>query len=103
MEATQYPEGWVFLRWIDNKRGYLQKKLVKDLLHMERYILENGLKGWFTSSEQDHKDFQMILHKVGAKYMAKDPEFIYFSKWIQNEGDKYVRKCAKRPTIASVS
>ncbi len=95
MEATFYPEGWLFLRWLDNKVGYLQKNLVKDLMWAEDHILKNKLKGWFTSSELAHKDFQLILHKVGAVFMAKDPEYIYFQKWIHKPEDKYhVRKCS---------
>lgn len=96
MEATQYPDGWIFLRWLDNKRGYLQKKLLQDLVKMESYIFDNKLKGWFTSSEKDHTDFQMLLHRIGAKFMMKDAAFVYFNKWIQKEGDKYVRKSPRR-------
>ena len=103
IEATLYPEGWVFLRWVNNKHGRLQKKLVKDLKMIEAYILTFKLKGWFTSSEIAHKDFQMLLHKVGAKFMNKDTDFIYFQKWIQNEGDLYVRKSSGRTTVAPIS
>lgn len=95
MEATIYPEGWLFLRWLENKHGRLQRKLVKDLRKMEDYIFTNGLKGWFTSSEIAHTDFQMLLHKIGATFMAKDPEYIYFQKWISKESDKYRKKVKK--------
>lgn len=103
MEATEYPEGWIFLRWLDNKVGHLSVKLVKDLMFMEDFILKFGYKGWFTSSEIAHHDFQMLLHKVGAQFMAKDTDFIFFSKWIQNEGDKYVWKRTVRAPTAAIS
>lgn len=99
MEATEYPEGWLFLRWLDNKVGHLSVKLVKDLMFMENFILKCGYKGWFTSSENDHHEFQMLLHKVGAKFMAKDTDFVYLLKWIQNESDKY--KGANRVRISA--
>ena len=99
MEATEYPEGWLFFRWMDNKHGRLQKRLVKDLMAMETIILERGLKGWFTSSELAHTGFQMLLHRIGAKFMAKDLQYIYMNKWITRPEDKYkgatrVRICA---------
>lgn len=99
MEATEYPEGWIFLRWLDNKVGRLSVKLVKDLMFMEDFILKYGYKGWFTSSEIAHHDFQMLLHKVGAKFMAKDTDFVYLCKWVQNESDKY--KGATRVRISA--
>lgn len=103
MEATQYKEGWVYLRWINNDKGILPKTLVKDLRFVEEYILTYKLKGWFTDSHLEHKDFQMILHRVGAKFMAKDSAFVHFYKWIQKPEDKYVRRCASRPCITAVS
>jgi hypothetical protein len=103
MEATEYPEGWLFLRWIDNKHGRLQKKLLKDLFHVEQLILKRGLKGWLTSSEVAHREFQMLLHKVGAQFMAKDPEYIYFNKWITRPEDIYVWKRTIRTPITILS
>jgi len=104
MEVTEYPEGWVFLRWIDNEKGFLQKRLVKDLVYIEKYILDNHLKGWFTSSELDHRDFQMILHRVGGKVMAKDPSYVYFHKWISKPEDLHnVRKRSSSTNITSIS
>ena len=89
MEATIYPEGWIFVRWIQNMHGRLQKKLVKDLMQVEQYILINHLKGWFTSSETDHHEFQSFIKRVGATFMAKDPTYIYFKKWLLKPEDKY--------------
>jgi hypothetical protein len=89
MEVTYFPEGWLFLRWVDNKIGHLEKQLVKDLIWAEKHILVNKLKGWFTSSELAHTDFHMILHKVGAKFMGKDTDYCYFNKWIEKPEDAY--------------
>ena len=102
MEVTEYPEGWLFLRWSDNKHGRLQKKLVQDLMFIEDLILKRGFKGWFTSSEIDHRDFQMILHKVGASFMAKDAAFVYLKKSIAKPEDLYrIRKEGHRVWIAA--
>jgi hypothetical protein len=103
MEGTLYPEGWLFLRWLQNKHGKLQRQLVRDLREAELFILTNKLKGWFTSSELKHYEFQILLHRVGARFMAKDQKYIYMNKWIQSEGDIYVRKCAQRPHVTTVS
>jgi hypothetical protein len=103
MEVTEYPEGWLFLRWLDNKHGRLQRKLLKDLFHVEQLILKRGLKGWFTSSEIAHRKFQMLLHKIGAQFMAKDPEYVYMNKWITRPEDKYVRIGSKRTPVTSIS
>jgi len=103
MEATYYPEGWLFLRWLNNKVGRLSKQLVMDLMWAERHILQHHLKGWFTSSEIEHKDFQKILHKVGARFMSQDTDFVYLNKWLEKEGDKYVWKRTVRTPVTSVS
>lgn len=103
MEATEYPEGWLFFRWVSNKHGRLQKRLVKDLMLMEDVIIAKGLKGWFTSSELAHKDFQMILHRVGARFLAKDSEYVYMNKWLTRPEDKYVRIGSKRTPVTSIS
>jgi hypothetical protein len=89
MSATEYPNGWVFLRWEDNKHGRLQKRLVYNLIAAEDYILQHGLKGWFTSSELAHAQFQMLLYKVGARFMMKDTEYVYMNKWLLRPEDKY--------------
>lgn len=89
MEVTEYNEGWLYLRWVDNDHGCLRKKLVKDFIYIESYILKNHLKGWFTASERAHGDFQMLLHRIGAKFYLKDPEYIYFQKWISKPEDLY--------------
>lgn len=67
LEATLYPESrWVFVRWIQNKHGRLQKKLVHDLNGIEQMILNKGWSGWFTDSELSHTDFHKLLIKFGA-------------------------------------
>lgn len=67
LEATLYPEsGWVFCRWLDRGHGRLQKKLIKDLNDIERYIYKLKLRGWFTDSELSHKEFHKLLVKFGA-------------------------------------
>lgn len=104
MEATLYDEGWLFLRWMNNKIGYIPKKLIKDFIWAENYIVKNGLKGWFTSSELDHREFQMLLHKVGAQFMAKDAAFVYLKKWIEKAEDiHHVRKPPRRTPVTTIS
>lgn len=103
VEATLYPERWVFIRWLQNMHGRLQRMLLKDVMAIEEMILQNGWKGWFTSSDHDHKDMQMLIHKVGAQFMAKDAAFVYFNKWLLKEGDKYVRRSPKRTPVTAVS
>jgi len=67
LEATLYPDkGWVFVRWLQNTHGRLQKKLVKDLNWIERFILAAKLHGWFTDSELEHIAFHRLLIKFGA-------------------------------------
>ena len=66
LEATLYKNGWIFCRWVDNKHGKLQKKLIKDLNMVERNILRLGLHGWFTDSELEHTTFHKLLEKFGA-------------------------------------
>ena len=82
---------------------YLQKQLVKDLIWVEKHILENNLKGWFTSSELAHKDFQKILHKVGARFMSQDTDFVYMNKWLEKKEDAYVWFCPKRTATPRLS
>lgn len=103
VEATLYPEKWVFIRWVQNMHGKLQRQLLKDVQRIEGMILAEGWKGWFTSSDHEHREMQMLIHRVGAQFMAKDAAFVYFNKWILKEGDKYVRFRAKRPTTSAVS
>lgn len=66
LEAVLYPSNWVFVRWIQNKHGRLQKTLIKDLNMVERNILRLKLHGWFTDSELEHEDFHKLLIKFGA-------------------------------------
>ena len=45
LEATLYPNKWVFCRWVQNKHGRLQKKLIKDLNLIEEFIFKSKLVG----------------------------------------------------------
>lgn len=92
LEADLYDDGWVFVRWIQNMRGRLQKSLVRQMLKMEQIILGMRARGWFTRSEADHADFHKLLEKFGAKRGDRDEDgYIVFYKPITKEGDFHVR------------
>jgi hypothetical protein len=91
MEAQLCPSRWVFVRWIQNKHGRLQKSLIKDLFHMEQLILKEKLCGWFTASETAHTDFHKLLEKFGARAREVEGDFQYFIKPILKEGDLHVQ------------
>jgi hypothetical protein len=91
LEATLHPNKWVFVRWVQNKHGRLQKKLIKDLNNIEKIIFGLKLAGWFTSSELGHSDFHKLLIKFGALPREVDGEYQYFWKPILKEGDLHVR------------
>ena len=80
LEATLYPSKWVFCRWVDNKHGRLQKRLIKDLNDIERYIFSKKLHGWFTDSELGHKDFHRLLVKFGCLPREIIGDYIRFLK-----------------------
>ena len=81
LEATLYPDkGWVFCRWLQNKRGKLQKKLIRDILVVEKLIKHKGWFGWFTLSDLEHKEFQRLLQKFGCEAAQIDGDFQYFIK-----------------------
>lgn len=96
MEVTVYPEGWLFLRWMKNHYGHLQRKLLLDFMQAERYVLTNGLNGWFTSSELPHREFQRLLYRIGARFMMKDKDFVYMNKWILKDSDLYIPGIRKK-------
>lgn len=91
LEAVQYENKWVFVRWIQNTHGKLQKKLIQDLNAIERMIFTSKLCGWFTLSELAHKEFHKLLTKFGALPREVDGNFQYFIKPILKEGDLHVR------------
>lgn len=91
LEATLLPTQWVFVRWVQNKHGRLQKKLIKDLNAIEQLILGLKLPGWMTSSEVSHTDFHKLLEKFGARAREVDGDFQYFVKPLLTEGDLHVR------------
>lgn len=91
LEATLYPSKWVFVRWIQNKHGRLQKKLIRDLNVIEKYIFDVKLCGWFTDSELEHTDFHKLLIKFGAMPREIIGEYQRFLKPILKEGDLHVR------------
>lgn len=79
LEATLYPSGWVFCRWL-NQNGRLGKTLIKDLNDIERYIFYKKLHGWFTDSELAHKDFHKLLAKFGCLPREIIGDYIRFLK-----------------------
>jgi hypothetical protein len=66
LEAKLMPSQWVFVHWVQNTHGRLQKRLIKDLNDIERYIYKMKFHGWFTDSELTHKDFHKLLVKFGC-------------------------------------
>lgn len=94
LEAIRYENDWVFVHWLQNEHGKLQKQLIKDLFHVERMILKSKLMGWFTDSELGHKDFHKLLVKFGALPKDMVAGYIRFMKPIQQEGDLHVRSQA---------
>jgi hypothetical protein len=101
LEATLYPSKWVFCRWVDNKHGRLQKRLIKDLNDIERYIYSKKLHGWFTDSEINHSNFHKLLIKFGCLPREVIGQYQRFMKPIRNVGDlhqkvgeHHVRICA---------
>lgn len=92
LEATLYPKhGWVYVRWIQNQHGRLQKELIKDMNSIERYILKSKLAGWFTDSELEHEGFHRLLIKFGALPREIAGRFKRFIKPIRKEGDLHVQ------------
>lgn len=91
LEATLYPSKWVFVRWIENKRGKLQKTLIKDLNFIEQLIFKSKLSGWFTDSELTHREFHKLLLKFGCLPREIIGEYQRFIKPILKEGDLHVR------------
>jgi hypothetical protein len=87
MEAVEYEDGWVFFHWLQNTRGKLQKKLVRDVQFVERMILQKGLKGWFTTSDHAHQMFHRFIQRVGANFASKDSEKVWFRKPINKQED----------------
>jgi len=95
LEATLYPNKWVFCRWVQNGHGRLQKKLIKDLNMMEDFIFRTKLIGWFTDSELCHKNFHHLLVKFGCIPREVIGNYQRFIKPLLKEGDKHrVRICA---------
>lgn len=92
LEATLYPNRWVFCRWAQNQHGRLQKQLIRDLNKIERMILNSKLHGWFTMSELIHVDFHKLLTKFGAMPREVENNYQYFIKPILKEGDLHVRQ-----------
>ena len=104
MEATEYDSGWIYLRWVNNKRGSVPKKLLLDLICVEDFIIESELLGWFTNSDKDHKEFHRLLKRVGAEKWTEDADSIQFIKWIKKDEDKYnVRITSRRTPTAAIS
>ena len=87
LEAIQYPNQWVFCHWIQNKHGRLQKKLIRDLNDVERYIYKMKLYGWFTDSELVHEDFHKLLTKFGCYPREVIGDYQRFIKPISHLGD----------------
>jgi hypothetical protein len=91
LEVILYPSKWVFVRWIQNKHGRLQKTLIKDLMETEQKIWANKWHGWFTLSEEHHKDFHKLLTKFGAVPREVKDGMQWFIKPLLKEGDLHVR------------
>lgn len=91
LEATLYPNRWVFCRWVQNQHGRLQKELIQDLNMIENYIYGLHLQGWFTDSELIHKDFHRLLIKFGCLPREIIGEYQRFLKPILKAEDLHRR------------
>lgn len=91
LEATLYPNKWVFVRWAQNTHGRLQKKLIKDLNLIETMILKSKFYGWFTDSELNHTNFHKLLIKFGAMPREIIGDYQRFLKPILKAGDLHKR------------
>lgn len=91
LEATLYPNRWVFCRWIQNQHGRLQKSLIKDLNFIETFIFKSGLVGWFTDSELSHSDFHKLLVRFGCLHGEIEGNFQRFIKPIIRIEDLHSR------------
>lgn len=103
LEAILYPNRWVFVRWMQNAHGRLQKRLVMDLSLIERMILANRWTGWFTDSELTHDNFHKLLTKFGAMPREVIGDYQRFLKPILKEGDIHVCKRTIRAPTAAIS
>lgn len=103
LEATLYPNRWVFVRWLQNTHGRLQKRLIRDLFHVEQFIWAGRLQGWFTDSELNHTEFHKLLIKFGALPREIIGHYQRFIKPILKEGDKHVWKRTVRAPTAAIS
>lgn len=90
LEAILYPSKWVYVRWIQNTHGRLQKTLIKDLAYIEKVILDSKLHGWFTDSELVHENFHKLLTRFGAMPREVIGSYLRFLKPIHKEGDLHV-------------
>jgi hypothetical protein len=91
LEATLYPNRWVFCRWMQNKHGRLQKNLIRDLNAIEKYILDSQLYGWFTDSELSHNEFHKLLVKFGCLPREIEGQYQRFIKPILKAADLHRR------------
>lgn len=78
LEATLLPNNYVFLAWLDNKHGRLQKTLIRGLRIVEKIIKEKRYDGWFTYSEGDHPIMHQIIKKLGAVCFSIDANNNYW-------------------------
>ncbi len=76
---TSSDPNWVFINWL--YPGQLKVRAIKDVKEIERRIKEEGLRGWYASSEREHTIMHnRILPKMGAVKYGEDARNLYFKR-----------------------
>jgi hypothetical protein len=73
--------GWVFINWL--YPGQNKFRAVKDVKAIEKRLRAEGLKGWFASSENEHRIMHTILMKMGAVPYSHDQHSFHFFKEVR--------------------
>jgi hypothetical protein len=79
-ETSSDPQ-WVFINWL--YPGENKFSAVKDVRRIELRIREQGLRGWYASSERDHTTMHKILEKMGATQYGQDPINLFFKREVR--------------------
>ena len=69
---------WVFINWLYPGRNKFTA--IKDVRQIEAQIKEEGLRGWYATSEKEHKTMHKILSKMGASMFREDEHNLHFLK-----------------------
>lgn len=80
VEGEAY-KGWVFINWL--YPGKNKVRAVKDVLAIEKRIVQEGMKGWFAESAKSHTMMHTILQKMGAVPYGHDDNGFHFMKEVR--------------------